>query len=107
MMFFHIYIPNIGSYFKTDLGENCPREHIIDSKDMCKNAADELGLSWFGGLWKPEGYKDFPTGCFWRPDVKGVDFNEMLDPSKTNLEKYKYHTGICKNPSKRLFYNCP
>ena len=103
-MFFHIHILYIGSYFKTEIGENCPGEHIIDSMDRCKNVAEDLGLPFMRNLWEPEGYRDFPAGCvFW--DDK-VDFNKRVDPSKTKPENFGDHGGICKNPSKRSYHHC-
>ena len=53
----------IGSvYLKKSKGEECDANEVINSEDICKVAADALGI-WYVGM---NLYASFPVGCFWR-----------------------------------------
>ena len=79
----------IASYRRlTGDGEKCPTDEKIQSEEICKKAASELGLK-FTLAWSSK--SDFPA-CFAVNDAKGnVFFNR--DPN-ANGDSKKYN-GIC------------
>ena len=91
---------NLGEFTKLNIGDNCPKDHVIDTEDKCKAAAPALGMR-YGGAFKGEFY---PAGCYWHSGHKEVYFNEITDPSQTIPEQFGPRGGICRIPSKRLKY---
>ena len=87
---------NLGEFIKSHNGYNCPKEHIIDTKDKCKDAASAFGMR-YGVAFKGEFY---PAGCYWHSGYKEVYFNEITDPSQTIPEQFGPRGGICSITSK-------
>ena len=102
IIFWLIYITNIllhinlGEFIKSHNGNNCPKDHVIDTEDKCKDAASALGMR-YGVAFKGEFY---PAGCYWHSGYKEVYFNEITNPSQTTPEQFGRRGGICNITSK-------
>ena len=84
-------------YFKSNIGENCPTDQIIDKEDTCKVAANDLGLSYV----RAESNIYCPAGCHWSSSNSDVAFNLLTDPSETYSEYFGVKGGLCK----RILYS--
>ena len=70
------------------LGENCLEDHIIETENDCKFAAERRdSLSYVGNVTDNR----YPAGCYWN-NYK-VYFNNIIDPSETDPEGNR--GGIC------------
>ena len=66
------FIYYIGSaYAKNPKGIECNAYEVIDSEDICKGAADSLGLQ-YGGK---DTYTERPVGCYWKSSY--VYYNDV------------------------------
>ena len=94
---------NIGEFVTGHIGVNCPKDHVIDAEDICKDAAYALGMPYKRAV-KHE-FK--PAGCFFRyssPPFSAVYFNVITDPSQTIPEQFGARGGICRITSKSQTY---
>ena len=87
---------NLGEFIKSFIGNNCPKDHVIDTEDKCKDAASALGMR-HSVAFKGEFY---PAGCYWHSGYNEVYFNEITDPSQTIPEQFGPRGGICSVTSK-------
>ena len=81
---------NIGSYWITEKGENCPVDLVVRGKPSCRDAAVALGKE-HSSAYYDESW--FPAGCF--TTNSGIFFNHKLDPSSTSPDSDS--AGICRS----------
>ena len=83
------FVHYIGSvYLKTSKGEECDANEVINSEDICKVAADALGIWYVGGTQRPSK----PRGCFW--SSANAFYNEIT--TESNNAAYSGNWGgIC------------
>ena len=81
------------AFEKYPIGENCPKERIVETLHKCKAASAVLGLDY-------DGYKPFknnrfdrPAGCFWEGEYSY--FNAVVDPSQTRPDDFGPRGGVC------------
>ena len=95
---------NLGEFTKLNIGDNCPKDHVIDTEDKCKDAASALGMRYV----KAVKHEYNPAGCWWYsrlPFPLAVYFNKITDPSQTRPEKFGNNSGgICRITSKSQTY---
>ena len=90
-----IRIIYLALYFKSNIGENCQADQIIDTEDTCKVAANVLGLSYVRV--RPNSNSYCPAGCHWPSSNSDVAFfNVLTDPSETYPEHFGVKGGLCK-----------
>ena len=93
---------NLGEFTKLNIGDNCPKDHVIDTEDKCKDAASALGMRY--GCYQCVIKDEFsPAGCYWYSGFM-ANFNEITDPSQTIPKLFGPRGGICRITSKRLTY---
>ena len=94
---FLIYIFNLEKYYKSDMGSNCPAQHIIKSEYPCTMALFQFyPLAGYNGAITDTRY---PAGCSW--DWRGdFTFNSIIDPSQTEQEFFRDKGGLCMNQGK-------
>lgn len=82
-------------YFKSNIGENCQADQIIDTEDTCKVAANVLGLSYVRV--RPNSNSYCPAGCHWPSSNSDVAFfNLLTDPFETYPQHFGVKGGLCK-----------
>ena len=79
-------------------GRNCPNTEIITTEKGCKQAAEELGLSYSGVV----DAASYAAGCF--SIQEGVFFNKLVDPSSTYPERFLFSGGVCLNLGIRCIF---
>ena len=96
-------------YELSEENNDCELEKIVDTVEECKRAAMELGIRFedYGG-W---GYYQYPAGCFvmdpytyWPGTTLSafpashhtIQFNGVLDPSKTEMYLQSKVFGVCR-----------
>ena len=90
-----IRIIYLAVYFKSNIGKNCQADQIIDTEDICKVAANVLGLSYVRV--RPNSNSYCPAGCHWPSSNSDVAFfNRLTDPSETDPEHFGVKGGLCK-----------
>ena len=92
-----VHILNLGIYFKSGIGENCPDDQIIDTQNSCKDAAADLGLSYGFSLYS----KSIPAGCYWQ-SKESVNFNPLIVSSETIPSQFGPRGGLCMRSRKRI-----
>ena len=90
------------NYRKSPIGKYCPDNQLITTESECKVAADSLGLDYYRITRKDT---SLPAGCYWHK-AGYSNFNEIIDPSKTNRTLFGSRGGICVNSGKVRYKNC-
>ena len=83
---------NIGNYWITKNGENCPVDYVVLDKPSCRDAAVGLGQPFYDEYVNDS---KWPAGCSaYRYTGTTVFFNRKTDPSTTPISS---SAGICRS----------
>jgi hypothetical protein len=73
---------------KTSIKDNCPLNSVVATEAKCKQAATQLGLTWY----EVKTDENLPAGCYFTSNL--VYFNTIIDPSLTSTI-YGPYGAIC------------
>ena len=79
-------------YFRSNNGENCQAEQIIDTETICRAAANVLGLFYQRSAYS----SNCPAGCHYHSGTGTVGLNLFTDLSETRPEQFGLKGGLCK-----------
>ena len=80
----------VGNFKKAAINENCQAVDIINTEDLCKNAANEIGLTYKSAI----NTDKYPIGCFHK-GYRLAWFNKKLNGPTKEWKAYWSYGGVC------------
>ena len=87
------HILGVVQYYKADVKNQCPSNHIVTQVEDCTLAANKLGLKYI----KKNNDKYLPSGCYWYGELV------YLNQNANTISKYVgTRGGICMKKGKSI-----